>query len=250
MLVAISLSSYTHLMKQTKKDKSIHVAQREKLNFDLTIQEFPWSERQKEFLRIAQDKNTKIMFCAGPAGSSKSLLAAYVGLQALKDKKSGQIVYVRQPVESSKFTLGYLKGDMNEKMGPYLAPLQDKLEELVPKSQVEKLKIDERLVGMPVGHLRGRTFNVSTIIADEAQNFMVDDLLTLTTRLGKFSKLFICGDFMQSDIKNSGFQIIYNLFNDEESREKGIQTFQFGTEDIFRNEILSYVIDKFGTLQV
>lgn len=237
-------------MKRTKKDSSLHISQREKINFDLTINEFPWSERQKKFIQLAQHKDTKVIFCSGVAGTSKTLLGAYVGLRALTEKKVGELIYVRQPVESSKFTLGYLKGDMNDKMGPYLAPLEDKLKELIPKSQIDKLKDEERIIGLPVGHMRGRSFNVSHIIVDEAQNLSADDLLLIMTRLGKFSKMIICGDYMQSDIRNGAFQEINNLFMDAESEEKGIHTFQFGYEDIFRNEILSYIIQKFSSIKV
>lgn len=232
-------------MKKRKADTSPVVAQREKLPFDLSIREFNWSDKQKQLIELVQQKQTKIVFLQGPAGSAKTHLAVYTALHALNEGKIGEIVYVRQPVESSRHSLGYLKGDLQEKLTPYAQPLEDKLVEFLPKSQIDKLKMDERIVCAPVGHMRGRTFNVNYIIVDEAQNLTTEDFLLIMTRLGRFSKMIITGDVMQPDIKNSAFQKVASLFDDPQSAEKGIHTFTFGKEDIFRNEILSFIIEKF-----
>lgn len=237
-------------MHKTKaRDTSVHVNQREKVAFDLQIREFPWSERQKLFIEDMQAKSTKVMFLQGPAGSAKSLLAVYCALQALKAKKIGEIIYIRQPVESSKFSLGFLKGDLMEKMTPYLMPLQDKLGELLTKTDIDKLEKEARIKSAPIGHLRGRTFNNCYMIVDEAQNLSQEDILLVMTRLGKFGKLIMSGDIMQPDIKNSAFQKIADMFDDEESAQRGIRNFQFGKEDIFRNEILAFIIEKFQNMK-
>ncbi len=99
-----------------------------------------------------------------------------------------------------------------------------------------------------LGFLRGLSINASYIICDEAQNLSIHDLLLVSTRMGKFSKLIFIGDIRQSDIKNSGFERIYQLFDDEKSASKGIVTFKFGTSDIMRNDILAYIIEKFEEL--
>ncbi len=231
--------------KTRKPDNSPVVHQREKLAFDLNIREFEWSDKQKELIALIQDKNTKYVFLQGPAGSAKTHLAVYTALNALNQKRISDIVYVRQPVESSRHNLGYLKGDIQEKLTPYAQPLQDKLAEFLPKSQIVKLQDEERIICAPVGHMRGRTFNANYVIVDEAQNLSHEDFLLIMTRLGKFSKMIITGDVMQPDVKNSAFQKVSCLFDDERSKEKGIHTFAFGKEDIFRNEILSFVIEKF-----
>ena len=121
----------------------------------------------------------------------------------------------------------------------------DKLHELLPKGQAELLLKQERVKGLPLGFLRGLSINASYIICDEAQNLSIHDLLLVSTRMGKFSKLIFIGDIRQSDIKNSGFERIYQLFDDEKSKSKGIVTFKFGTDDIMRNDILAYIIEKF-----
>ena len=176
-------------------------------------------------------------------------MSVYAALNAINSKKIGEIFYVRNPVESSSHNLGFLKGDLHSKLDPYLQPLMDKLHELLPKGQVDMLLKQERVKGLPVGFLRGLSINASYIICDEAQNLSVNDLLLIKTRMGKFSKLILIGDIRQSDIKNSGFEKIYNLFDDKISREKGIHTFKFGTEDIMRNDILAYIIEKFEELK-
>jgi len=235
--------------KQKSQDRSPVVPQRDKIEGMLDIRELQWTDNQKEFIKILQDKNTKILFCKGPAGTAKSLLSVYGALKALNDKKIGEIFYIRNPVESSTHNLGFLKGDLHSKLDPYLQPLMDKLHELLPKNQVERLLKEERVKGLPVGFLRGLSINASYIICDEAQNLSIHDLLLITTRMGKFSKLILIGDIRQSDIKNSGFEKVYNLFEDKKSSDKGIITFKFGSEDIMRNDILAYIIEKFEELK-
>lgn len=233
-------------MKKTHSpDRSPRVAQREKLDFDLKIRDFPWSERQKELMEIINNKRTKYVFVHGPAGTSKTLCAAFCALQSLQNKQTGELFYLRVTVESAKHTLGYLKGDLTEKFSPYLAPLEDKLVELLPKSDVEKLKNEGRINSVPLGHLRGRTFHNSFLIFDEAQNATKEDLLLAMTRLGKFSKMIICGDLMQPDVARGGFSKVSTIFDDDEAKNNGIHTFHFGKEDVFRNEILSFVLDRF-----
>jgi phosphate starvation-inducible protein PhoH len=128
-----------------------------------------------------------------------------------------------------------------------MAPLDDKLRELIPNNAgvVDELIKREIVQAMPVNFLRGSSWNNKIVVADEAQNFTFKELTTLLTRIGHNSQLFICGDYMQSDINGkSGFKSMFDLFNDDNSREKGIECFSFGFEDILRSEILSYIIKK------
>lgn len=238
------------VVSEKSKDKSLFVYQKEKVNYDLNIRELPWSEKQRNFIEVVGSKDTRAILVKGLAGTGKTVLSVYCALKALEAKKVGQIIYLRQPVESSKYSLGFLKGDMSEKMAPYLAPLMDKLHELLAPSVISKLAKEEHFVGIPIGHLRGRSFDASYVLFDEAQNGSKEDLLLAMTRVGKFSKLIMFGDTMQSDIKNSAFTHVFDMFNNEESRVKGIYTFDFGKEDIFRSEILAYIIGKFEELNL
>lgn len=170
-------------------------------------------------------------------------------MNLINDKRVSEIIYVRSAVESSDSKLGFLPGEMDEKMSPYVQPLVDKLEELLPRSDVEKLKKEERIHGFPVNFLRGLNWNAKVIVADEAQNMTKKELITLITRVGEFSKLYVCGDPDQSDINGkSGFLSVMNVFDDDESRENGIYTFKFEEEDIVRSGLVKYILKKLKKL--
>ena len=229
-----------------KKDKSPKVHQNEKIKETLTINsKVDFTEKQKILIDILQNKQTKLVFLSGPAGSSKTFISVYSALNLLNDKRVSELIYVRSAVESADSKLGFLPGEMDEKMSPYIQPLVDKLEELLPKSQIDKLKKDERILGVPVNFLRGLNWNAKCIVADEAQNMTKKELITLITRVGEFSKLFICGDPDQSDINGkSGFLPIMTSFDDEESRNHGIFVFKFTEEDIVRSELVKFILKK------
>lgn len=186
-----------------------------------------------------------MVFIAGPAGTAKTFTSILAGLQLINEKKVSEIIYVRSAVESSDSKLGFLPGEMDEKMSPYIQPLVDKLEELLPRHDIEKLKKEERIHGFPINFLRGLNWNAKVIVADEAQNMTKKELITLVTRVGQFSKLYICGDPDQSDIGvKSGFSSMVNIFSDDESKENGIYTFRFTEEDIVRSELVKFILKK------
>jgi phosphate starvation-inducible protein PhoH len=231
------------------KDKSIHVEQSSKIGFELTVDaKFQLTPKQLEFVRLASDKKTKFLLATGAPGTSKSYLAVYAALLALKEKKVSDIHYIRQPVESSSFNIGFLKGEASSKLAPYMEVLNCKLREFLTDGAIKQLEKEERLKTNTPGFMRGASLNVSYVICDEAQNFLVKDFLLLMTRLGKFSKMIFTGDLRQSDIKDSGFERVFNLFDNEESRNQGIHTFRFGREDIVREEVIAYILDKFEVL--
>jgi phosphate starvation-inducible PhoH-like protein len=233
-----------------KKDTSPYVdKKRTKVSIDLSLRELPWTEKQNKFFELANNKNTKVIIIKGVAGTSKTLLATYMALKKIKEKKISEIYYSRVPVESSVHGIGYIKGTSEEKMSPYVQPLTDKLNELLPEPQVRALMSDNRVIGLPLGFLRGLNISNAAFIMDEAQNCRVEDFLLVMSRMANFSNLYILGDDQQSDIKNSGFNRVYNLFDNDIAKEHGIHTFQFGKEDIVRSEILSYVIESFESIR-
>lgn len=239
---------------KSKKEKPRDVSpytekKKAKSTIELNIKELPWTDKQKEFIKLASDKNTKVIITKGVAGTSKTLLAVYCSLQKIKDKKISEIYYSRVPVEASIHGIGYIKGTSEEKMSPYTQPMVDKLNELLVDPQVKALLNDERVIGVPLGFLRGLNISNASFIMDEAQNCRVEDFLLVMTRMAKFSTLFICGDAQQSDIKQSGFEKVFNSFNNENAKSHGIYTFEFGKEDIVRSEILSYIIEQFENIK-
>lgn len=213
----------------------------------ITLRTRDLSDRQKDLVKLAINNSNKIIFISGPAGSTKTYVAVYSALRQLKMNEDLDLLYVRTVIESADKGLGALPGDIGEKFNPYIAPLEDKLRELLPATTgvVGDLIKKQRVQAVPINFLRGANWINKIVIADEAQNFTFKELTTLITRLGENSQLFICGDYMQSDINGkSGFSDMFSLFDDEESKEKGIQCFSFGLKDIKRSPLLSYIIKK------
>jgi phosphate starvation-inducible protein PhoH and related proteins len=231
--------------KKQSQDKSPVIPQRDKFKDRLSIRQRELNEKQKQFLELALDKTTKVMFVSGPAGSAKTYMAVYAALHLLNDARLSDIIYIRSAVESSDSKLGFLPGEADEKMAPYLQPLLDKLSELLPQGDIDFLQKDARLSAIPVGFLRGLNWNAKVIIADESQNLTFKELLTLVTRTGEFSKVFILGDPDQSDINGkSGFTKMMSVFDDQESKDNGIQVFKLTEEDIVRSGLVQYIIKK------
>jgi len=227
------------------KDTSPIIPQRDKIKNLLSIHQRQLNEKQKQFLELAMDKSTKIVFVSGPAGTSKTYMAIYAALTLLNQRRVSDLIYIRSAVESSEAKLGFLPGEAEDKMAPYLAPLLDKLIELLPKGDIDYLKKDGRVSSIPVGFLRGLNWNTKVIISDEAQNMTFKELFTLITRTGEFSKVFILGDPEQSDINGkSGFVRMMSYFDDEESKANGIQVFKFTDDDIVRSGLVQFIIKK------
>jgi len=229
-----------------KKDESPIIPQRDKLKSELTIfHRKDLTDKQKELIELILDKKTNIVFVSGCAGTSKSFTAIYAGLLALNNKAQSDILYLRSAIESASKSLGALPGDLELKVSPYLAPLYDKLEELLPKGDVDRLKKENRIAGNVVNFVRGSSWNAKYVIVDESQNLTPLELKTIVTRLGKYSKLIVCGDPGQSDLKEkSGFMPMFDLFNNGESKDYGIHCFSFTRADIVRSKFLGFVLDK------
>lgn len=212
---------------------------------------FRLTSKQITFLDMMLDPDNSIIFVQGPAGTSKTYMALLGAIDMLAKDKERTLLYVRSIAESADKGLGSLPGDIAEKFDPFLMPLYDKLEEIVVPQDVVSLKAQERITSIPINFLRGANWVNKIVIADEAQNFTMKELTTLITRVGEGSKLVVCGDFMQSDINGrSGFKAMFNLFDDEESADRGVRTFRFTHDDIVRSEILKFLVQKLETISV
>jgi phosphate starvation-inducible PhoH-like protein len=237
---------------QPSDDTSPYVFQRNKINYELRIKDLPWTEKQKEIISLFMDKKTKMLLLKGPAGTSKTTLAMYCGLTLLNKKKTSDIVLVRSAVESADSKLGFLPGDIAEKFNVYLTPFHHKCQELLDQSDLNRLEKDSRFTICPINFARGLHFAAKFICADEVQNFSKKEIHTLVSRVGEFSKLFLCGDPEQSDLQpgKSGFTKIYDLFNNDESQEHGIFCRELGEEDIVRSELCKFITYKFKELHI
>jgi phosphate starvation-inducible protein PhoH and related proteins len=208
-----------------------------------------FTDKQKSFVGAAMDSELNMLFVQGPAGTTKTYLAIYCGLKMLSEQKVEQLVYVRSAVESADHKLGFLPGDRDDKLQPYLKPLVDKMEELITPVDIHYLTEEQRITGIPVSFCRGANWKNKCIVIDEAQNLTEKELITLITRVADGSKVLICGDSMQSDIGGkTGFANIMNVFSDEESETHGIQSFVFTEDDILRSELVKYIITKLKSL--
>jgi len=218
----------------------------------IKLNQFPWTEKQKEFFRVALDPSTNIVFVNGPAGTAKTLLSVYCGLQLLNMKITEDIMYLRSAVESSDKSLGYLPGDANEKLRFYNLPFLDKLDELLTESTAQKLEDQKRVSMFPVNFARGMNWKYKCIILDEAQNSSIKEIITVLTRMGEGCRCFILADPMQTDLKNEniqgGFEGLADIFSDEESVNMGVYSFQFSEEDIMRSELVKFLIKKLMSL--
>lgn len=228
------------------KDRSPIIPQRSKLKNNLHIIERPdITQKQKEFISLVLDKNTKMVFLSGPAGTTKSWISIYCALKLLNEKRISDLIYVRSIVESADSKIGYLPGDIDSKVGAYTQPLLDKLQELLPKNEIDILQKEQRITAIPISFLRGLNWNAKFIFADEGQNLTSKELITLITRIGEYSKIIIAGDHEQTDINGkSGFIKIVNSFDDEESRNNGIHVFRFTADDILRSQLVKFIVKK------
>ena len=217
------------------------------LNHKIKFKErkFKFTKNQIDFLKTALDKSSKLLFLAGPAGTAKTYMAVYSALQILINSDlEKNILYVRSIEESAQRNMGSLPGSIDEKFSVFASPFYDKLDEILNSTDISFLKEKNLFDCLPVNYIRGANWNDVIVIIDEAQNFSYYELLTALTRIGENSKIIICGDIMQSDIKNSGFKEIFNIFNDQESIENGVVCKEFTTNDIKRSEIVRFIVYK------
>jgi phosphate starvation-inducible PhoH-like protein len=236
-------------MKQ-KKDCSPRIPQREKIKNTFIIKQLDWTEKQKQFINLALDKNTRLIFVSGPAGSTKTILAVYSALELLNRHVMSDILYIRSAVESADSKIGYLPGEVEDKMSYYGIPFSDKLEELLNKDTIQFLKKDNRISIQPVNYIRGQSWNARVAIVDEAQNMTRKEIFTVLTRVGRFSKCFVLADPTQSDIngKSGGFSQLSKHFCDTEGAEQGVHLVEFLEQDIMRDALTRFLVRRYDDL--
>jgi phosphate starvation-inducible protein PhoH and related proteins len=239
---------------QKSSDHSPHVYQREKIKFDLNIRcRNDLTDKQKQIIETMLAKDTRCVFIDGIYGSAKTWTAMLAALQLLDKGKADQLVYIRNPIESSSSgKVGFIPGDLSAKMAPYAAPMWDKLDELLCSGDINKLEKDGRIEAIPVGFIRGRSWGCKVVIVDEASSMTWDDLILILTRCGEFTRIFFIGDSLnQNDLgAKSGFRKMFDTFNDEDSRANGVHAFELRDQvDIVRSSLLRFAMRKLGILK-
>jgi len=184
--------------------------------------------------------NNDLTFCAGPAGTGKTYLAVAIAVSMLKKKQIRKIILARPAVEAGE-KLGFLPGDLQAKVNPYLRPLFDALEDMMDFSQMKKFVEIDIIEVIPLAFMRGRTLNESIIICDEAQNTMPLQMLMVLTRLGHGSKMIITGDITQIDLekgqKSGMIEAMETL-----RRIKGIGFVNLTQKDIVRHRLVQKIV--------
>lgn len=164
--------------------------------------DFTKNDEQRELIRLMNDNSTPVIFCTGLAGTGKTFATIVAALDLVKiQKKYSKIFYIREPLEVGR-SLGYLKGDLDDKYSVYLGGLEDNLENIHIMTGLNKNDMRSAFECIPPQFTRGRSFPInSLIICDESQNFSLDTIQTLSTRIGNYSKIIFLGSVNQIDIR-------------------------------------------------
>jgi phosphate starvation-inducible PhoH-like protein len=193
---------------------------------------------QRNYVEAIQKND--IVFGVGPAGTGKTYLAVAMAVAALKKEQVNRIILTRPAVEAGE-ALGFLPGDLQEKITPYLRPLYDALRDMLDAEEIERSVARQTIEVAPLAYMRGRTLNNAFIILDEAQNSTTEQMLMFLTRLGHGSKAVITGDETQIDLpphKQSGLLEAHRVLKNTE----GIAVIEFGKRDVVRHPLVQRII--------
>jgi phosphate starvation-inducible PhoH-like protein len=200
---------------------------------------------QKLYLSKLYAEHTSIVLAIGPAGTGKTMLAVQYGVKLFQEGKVDKIVVTR-PAVSVDEDLGFLPGDLNEKMAPWTRPIFDVLGEYYQTKEIAKMLEEGVIEISPLAYMRGRTFKNAYIVADEMQNATVNQMKMLLTRLGEGSKMVVTGDLAQADrLSDNGLIDFCKLLEQKEYLEH-IDIIQFETKDIERHNAVKEVLAVYG----
>lgn len=199
------------------------------------------NKTQQEMVR-AYFKND-LIFAVGPAGTGKTYIAIALAVRALKNRQIRRIILTRPAVEAGE-RLGFLPGDLKDKLDPYLQPLYDALGDMIPAKKLQDFMAEGTIQIAPLAYMRGRTLDKACVILDEAQNTNIGQLKMFLTRMGSNAKFIVTGDASQVDLPHKedsgllkGISLLENI--------KGIATIRFRNEDIVRHPLVVKIVKAF-----
>lgn len=199
------------------------------------------SHNQQEIID-AYEKNDMV-FAIGPAGTGKTYLSIALAVKALKEKTAKRIILSRPAVEAGE-KLGFLPGDMKEKIDPYLQPLYDALEDMIPQAKLQDM-IDKHIIQIaPLAFMRGRTLSDAVVILDEAQNTTTAQIRMFLTRMGWNTKMIITGDLTQVDLPRGQKSGLLQAMEILEGT-KGLAVIHMDDKDIVRHKLVTRIVNKF-----
>lgn len=187
--------------------------------------------------------SSDLIFATGPAGTGKTYIAIALAVRALKNREIKRIILTRPAVEAGE-RLGFLPGDLKDKLDPYLQPLYDALGDMIPVRKLQEFMADGTIQIAPLAYMRGRTLDRACVILDEAQNTNLGQLKMFLTRMGANAKFIVTGDASQVDLpnkKDSGLIRGINLLKDL----KGVSVISFTSEDIVRHPLVTKIVKAF-----
>jgi phosphate starvation-inducible PhoH-like protein len=201
----------------------------------------PRSENQLQLVKSYREND--MVFAVGPAGSGKTYTAIALAVRALKNKEVKKLILCRPAVEAGE-KLGFLPGDMKEKIDPYLQPLYDALEDMIPPQKLKEFMELGIIQIAPLAFMRGRTLNDAVVILDEAQNTTIPQLKMFLTRMGMNTKMIVTGDLTQIDLPSSvrsGLSHAMHLLRDI----KGIGIVELNKKDIVRHKLVTRIVEAY-----
>jgi phosphate starvation-inducible PhoH-like protein len=240
---AVSKSQKRHM---TYQENTIRFDQQVKPQKQRPINIVPRTRNQESLVLALQDQDQHIVITAGPAGTGKTYLAMLAAVKAFREGEVERIVLTRPAVGVDDEKHGFLPGDLNQKMDPWVRPLTDILREYYRQQEITEMMEDQKIEIAPLAFMRGRTFKNAYIIADEMQNATPSQCKMVMTRIGEGSKIIITGDVEQADrIKgNNGLADLCQRL--EEGGVKGIAVCNLDNRDIQRHKIIDSVLKLYA----
>ena len=199
------------------------------------------NKRQQDMVKAYFEND--LLFAVGPAGTGKTYIAIALAVRALKNREVKRIILTRPAVEAGE-RLGFLPGDLKDKLDPYLQPLYDALGDMIPPKKLQDFMAEGTIQIAPLAYMRGRTLDRACVILDEAQNTNLGQLKMFLTRMGSNAKFIVTGDASQVDLPNkadSGLVKGMNLVKDI----KGVASIVFKNEDIVRHPLVTKIVRAF-----